>query len=60
VFVTLPLVAVGREVVAFLRDRIGLESWAGAPVPVEVPVDVHTDAPPPMPPAGGAGPATAR
>jgi predicted PurR-regulated permease PerM len=58
VFVTLPLVAVGREVVAFLRDRIGLESWAGAPIPVEVPVEVHADAPPPAAPPPAAGPAT--
>jgi predicted PurR-regulated permease PerM len=59
VLVTLPLVAVGREVVAFLRDRIGLETWTGAAIPVEVPVEVRADAPPPVPPAGEAGPATA-
>jgi predicted PurR-regulated permease PerM len=53
VLVTLPLVAVGREVVSFLRDRIGLESWAGAPIPVEVPVELHAPPPPPVPPAGG-------
>ncbi|MGZ4430360.1 MAG: AI-2E family transporter [Gaiellales bacterium] len=40
ILVTLPLVAVGREVGAFLFERIGLESWRGAPVPVEVPVEV--------------------
>jgi predicted PurR-regulated permease PerM len=53
VLVTLPLVAVGREVVSFLRARIGLESWAGAPIPVEVPVELHAPPPPPVPPAGG-------
>ena len=47
-FVTLPLVAVGRELFSFFRGRIGLESWAGAPIPVEVPVEVHPpDSPPP-------------
>ena len=56
VFVTLPLVAVGREMVSFFRGRIGLESWAGAPIPVEVPVEVHAPAPePPPPPTQGAG-----
>jgi predicted PurR-regulated permease PerM len=50
-FVTLPLVAVGRELVSFFRGRIGLESWAGAPIPVEVPVEVHGPAPDPPPPA---------
>jgi len=48
VLVTLPLVAVGRELVWFFRGRIGLQSWAGAPVPVEVPVEVPP--PPPDPP----------
>jgi predicted PurR-regulated permease PerM len=56
VFVTLPLVAVGREMVSFFRGRIGLESWAGAPIPIEVPVEVHPPAPvPPPPPPQGAG-----
>jgi predicted PurR-regulated permease PerM len=55
VFVTLPLVAVGREVFWFLRERIGLESWRDEPLPVEVQVDVP---PPSVPPPGG-GPATA-
>ena len=58
VFVTLPLVAVGREVFWFLRDRIGLESWRDEAIPVEVPVDVREPPPPAVPPAGG-GPATA-
>ena len=56
VFVTLPLVAVGREVFSFFRGRIGLESWAGAAIPVEVPVEVHGPSPdPPPPPAPEAG-----
>jgi predicted PurR-regulated permease PerM len=64
VFVTLPLVAVGREVFTFLRERIGLEPWEGAPIPIEVPVEVHEEPPPPAPPAAatpavGGDPATA-
>jgi len=55
VFVTLPLVAVGRELFSFFRGRIGLESWAGAPIPVEVPVEVHPPDPPPPTPAPDAG-----
>ena len=51
IFVALPLVAVGREVGVFLLDHIGLESWRGAPVPVEVPVEVHV----PEPAAGPGG-----
>ena len=56
VLVTLPLVAVGREMWAFFHERLGLETWSNGPVPVEVPVEVH--APPPAKPPG-AGPATA-
>jgi predicted PurR-regulated permease PerM len=58
VFLTLPLVAVGREVTAFLRERIRLESWQGGSLQVEVPVEVHgpSRAPPPSP---GGPPATA-
>src|SRR4249920_3496861 len=37
VFVTLPLLAIGRELFWFLRERIGLEPWGNGPVPVEVP-----------------------
>jgi predicted PurR-regulated permease PerM len=59
VFITLPLVAVGRELFSFLRERIGLEAWARAPLTVEVPVEVEGRGPPPAPPAGGADPATA-
>jgi predicted PurR-regulated permease PerM len=57
VLVTLPLVAVGRELVSFFRGRIGLESWADASLPVEVPVEVHRphEPPPPASPAPEAG-----
>ena len=34
VLVALPLVAVGREVVPFLRERITFESWRDQPIPV--------------------------
>jgi predicted PurR-regulated permease PerM len=50
VFVAMPLVAIGREVTMFFRDRLGLESWAGAPIPVDVPVEVHPPEPPPPSP----------
>ncbi len=59
VFITLPLVAVGREVFAFLRERIGMERWESGSLEVEVPVEVSGQPPPPPPPAAGAGPATA-
>jgi predicted PurR-regulated permease PerM len=36
VLVTMPLVAIGREVWLFLRERIGLESWKDAALPVPV------------------------
>lgn len=55
VFVALPLVAIGREVWMFFRDRIKLETWAGAPVPVEVPVEIQPPAPPAPPPGPAAG-----
>jgi predicted PurR-regulated permease PerM len=48
VFVALPLVAVGREVVLFLRERLTFESWAGQPIPAGVPVEVE---PPEVPEA---------
>jgi predicted PurR-regulated permease PerM len=51
VFVAMPLVAIGREVAVFFRERLGLESWNAAPIPVEVPVEVHP-ARSPDPPAG--------
>ncbi|HYW28433.1 MAG TPA: AI-2E family transporter [Gaiellales bacterium] len=58
VFITLPLVAVGRELFAFLRERIGMEQWRQGPLTVEVPVEVDPPRPPPPPPAEP-GPATA-
>jgi hypothetical protein len=57
--VTLPLLAIGRELFSFLRERIGLESWSDAPLPVEVSVEVHGPAPPPPTVPPGGGPATA-
>jgi predicted PurR-regulated permease PerM len=36
ILVTMPLVAIGREVWLFLRERIGLESWKDAALPVPV------------------------
>ncbi|MDX6593951.1 MAG: hypothetical protein QOJ13_3147 [Gaiellales bacterium] len=51
VFVAMPLVAIGREVTSFFLDRLGLESWEGAPLPVEVPVEVHPPPRPPEPPS---------
>jgi predicted PurR-regulated permease PerM len=57
VFVTLPLLAIGRELFSFLRERIGLEPWGNAPVPVEVSIEAQGPAPPTVPPGGG--PATA-
>ena len=32
----MPLVAIGREVGVFLRERIGLESWQDAALPIPV------------------------
>ncbi len=57
IFLALPLVAVGREVGVFLLDHIGLESWKDAPIPVEVPVEVHQAPGPPV--AAEHGPAAA-
>ena len=59
VFITLPLVAVGRELFAFLRERIGLQQWTQGPLMVEVPVEVEKGPPPAPPPPGGPDPATA-
>src|SRR5205814_8066417 len=39
VSVTLPLLAVGRELSRFLRERIGLEPWGHGPVPAEGPAE---------------------
>jgi predicted PurR-regulated permease PerM len=57
VFITLPLVAVGRELFAFLRERIGMQQWTNGPLTVEVPVEVEPR--PPTPPPAEPGPATA-
>jgi predicted PurR-regulated permease PerM len=50
VLLALPLVAVGREVTLFLRERLTFESWRGEPIPVGVPVEVETPEPPREPP----------
>jgi predicted PurR-regulated permease PerM len=52
VFLAMPLVAIGREIAAFLLERISLEPWRGGPVPVEVeiePGEGELDRPPPVP-----------
>jgi predicted PurR-regulated permease PerM len=52
VLVALPLLAVGREVVLFLSERITFASWRDEPIPAGVPVEPQ---PPParvVPPAG--------
>jgi predicted PurR-regulated permease PerM len=46
VLVALPLVAVGREVIEYLRERITLESWRGEPLPAGLPVEVEVEPPP--------------
>jgi predicted PurR-regulated permease PerM len=48
VLIAMPLVAIGREVGMFLGERIGLQSWPGGPLTVDVPVAVHpaSDEPP--------------
>jgi hypothetical protein len=59
VLLAMPLVAIGREVSAFLLERIGLESWQGGPVPVEVelepPAAAAPELPEPTPPVSAAG-----
>jgi hypothetical protein len=49
----MPLVAIGREIAAFLLERISLEPWRGGPVPVEVEIEPgeegEIDRPPPVP-----------
>jgi hypothetical protein len=59
VFVTLPLLAIGRELFSFMRERIGLEAWGNAPLQVEVPIEAQGPAPPPPTVPPGGGPATA-
>jgi len=39
VFLAMPLVAIGREIAAFLFERISLEPWRGGPIPVEVDIE---------------------
>ena len=39
VFLAMPLVAIGREIAAFLLERISLEPWRGGPIPVEVDIE---------------------
>ncbi|HEY8859112.1 MAG TPA: AI-2E family transporter [Gaiellales bacterium] len=59
VLLAMPLVAIGREVSAFLLERIGLESWRDMPIPVEVAIEdtspepePEPERPPPVPAAG--------
>jgi predicted PurR-regulated permease PerM len=59
VFVTLPLLAIGRELFSFMRERIGLEPWRNASLAVEVPIEPKGPAPPPPTVPPGGGPATA-
>jgi predicted PurR-regulated permease PerM len=39
ILVTMPLVAIGREVGSALRERIGLESWRDAVVPIPLAIE---------------------
>jgi putative heme transporter len=67
VFITLPIVAIGREMTSFLLERFRLEHWGDAPIPAGVPVEVRPQPPasppaaPPVdpPPPEGGEPATA-
>ena len=52
----MPLVAIGREVAAFLLERISLEPWRGGPIPVQVDIEPGGDEPEPERPP----PVTAR
>ncbi len=60
VLLAMPLVAIGREVSAFLLERIGLEHWRGGPIALEVGVEdiggpgdePADDRPAPVPAAG--------
>ena len=51
---TLPLVAVGREVFCSCASGSGWRPWAGHPIPVEVPVEVHGRRRPAPPPTAAA------
>jgi predicted PurR-regulated permease PerM len=66
VFIALPLLAIGREVVGFLHERLTLERWDVAPAAVDVPVELTPpvangppEAPPPGPPPATEGDAEA-
>ncbi len=53
VLLAMPLVAIGREVAAFLLERISLEPWReGGPIPVEVEIEPADEADEPVPAAG--------
>jgi hypothetical protein len=39
VLLAMPLVAIGREVAAFLLERISLEPWREGAIPVEVEIE---------------------
>jgi predicted PurR-regulated permease PerM len=52
--VALPLLAVGREVAGFLRERVGFEPWGDGGAVVEVPVELED--PPAGVPAGERAP----
>jgi predicted PurR-regulated permease PerM len=43
ILITMPLVAIGREVGLFLRERMGLESWRDVVRPIALPIDVEPD-----------------
>jgi predicted PurR-regulated permease PerM len=56
VLLAMPLVAIGREVAAFLLERLTLESWrAGGAVPVEVEIEPEEPMERPEPPVPAAG-----
>jgi hypothetical protein len=58
VLLAMPLVAIGREVGLFLRERMGLESWTdAATLPVAVALEV--DQPEPEPSAAERSPSNA-
>ena len=53
VLLAMPLVAIGREVAAFLLERMSLESWREqGPIPVEVGIEPPAEADEPVPAAG--------
>ncbi|HEY2789573.1 MAG TPA: AI-2E family transporter [Gaiellales bacterium] len=53
VLLAMPLVAIGREVAAFLLERISLEPWRDqGPIPVEVGIEPADEADEPVPAAG--------